>query len=78
MDKLTTALRNNVVVVTFKKVDGTVRKMRATTDTSRFIYESKTTGERKRNDTVTVLWDMDKGQWRSMRNDSLIEWQVEG
>jgi hypothetical protein len=24
-----------------------------------------------------VLWDMDKGQWRSMRNDSLIEWQVE-
>jgi len=50
--------------------------MRATTDTTRFSYESKTTGERKRNDNVTVMWDVDKAQWRSMRNDALVAWDV--
>ena len=78
MNKFTTALQTGVVVLTFRKKDGTVREMRATTDTSRFVYESKGNSDRKRNDAVTVLWDLDKGEWRSMRNDSLIDWRVEG
>ena len=73
---LRTALQNNICNVTFRKLDGTVRNMRATTDTTRFSYESKTTGERKRNDNVTVMWDVDKAQWRSMRNDTLISWDI--
>jgi len=75
-NELRIALQNNICNVTFYKIDGSVRNMRATTDTTRFSYESKTTGERKRNDNVTVMWDVDKAQWRSMRNDALVAWDV--
>ena len=77
VNALRAALQSNVCNVTFRKLDGTVRNMRATTDATRFSYESKTNVERKRNDNVCVMWDMDKQQWRSMRNDALIEWAVE-
>ena len=77
VDALRVALQSNVCNVTFRKLDGTLRNMRATIDATRFAYESKTNGERRRNDNVCVMWDMDKGQWRSMRNDALIAWEVE-
>ena len=75
---LRTALANNVCTVTFTKQNGELRVMRATTDSTRFVYVNKTDkSTRKRNDDVTVMWDCDKAQWRSMRNDTLLQWAIE-
>jgi hypothetical protein len=74
---LRAALANNVCIVYFTKQDGSIRRMRATTDATRFHYVHKTAGTRKRNEDVTLMWDMDKGAWRSMRNDAFIEWERE-
>lgn len=74
MDKLTAALQNGVVFVTFRKQDGTVREMTCTQQTSRINYVPKSTGERKRNDALLVVWDLSKSEWRSMRKDSVLDW----
>lgn len=75
VDDLKTALQENIVLVTFTKVDGTVRTMRATN--SEKFFERKLTGkERKKNENVTYLYDLDKGSWRSMKNDNLISWEI--
>jgi hypothetical protein len=71
---LINTLQNGVAFVTFRKQDGTVREMTCTLQATRINYENKTTGERKRNDNVLVVWDISKAQWRSMRNDSIICW----
>ena len=74
INALVNTLQNGVAFVTFYKRDNTVREMTCTLQTARISYENKTTGERKRNDDVLVVWDMGKQQWRSMRKDSIMCW----
>lgn len=73
MTELHNMLKTGPVQLSFVKRDGTIRTMRATLDHSLFSYEYRGS-DAKRNDGVTVLWDLDKGEWRSMRNDSLISY----
>lgn len=78
INALRAALANNICTVAFTKQNGELRVMRATTDSTRFVYENKTdSSTRKRNEDVTVMWDVDKAQWRSMRNDTLLQWAIE-
>lgn len=72
INALVNTLQNGVAFVTFYKKDNTVREMTCTQQATRINYENKTTGERKRNDNVLVVWDISKAQWRSIRNDSII------
>lgn len=75
ISKLREALSKNEVRVVFRKKDGSKREMRATTDPNRYHYEFKG-GPSRDGSGLTTLWDLDLSEWRSMRNDSLIEWAV--
>lgn len=60
------ALEKGVVVVTFKKVDGSIRTMRAGLREDVSGYDVKT-------DNFTVM-DEDKGDYRTFRASSIIDW----
>ena len=61
-------LKTNVMQITFKKVCGEERVMHCT------LHESKlpeTSNNKKINDEVLPVWDVDIGAWRSFRLDSI-------
>ena len=77
-------LRNNVLEVTFTKVNGEERQMRCTL-LPKFLPESyresleEQTSEKsfhRDNPDVIACWDVTKGGWRSFRIDSIIYTQV--
>lgn len=78
VSSLTSLLGSNAVKVTFTKVDGTVREMWCTRDPSLIPEQSQTqipasaTADRKVNESVLSVWDMEKEGWRSFRKDSII------
>lgn len=76
-------LQNGVVTVVFEKKDGTERTMRATLS-DMFVpqvlseYEGQEAKPHKQlNDSVQSVWDIDAGQWRSFRLDSVKKLMVE-
>jgi len=75
-EELMFALEDGVVNIEFSKSDGSVRKMRATLNTNLFAYKAANS-ERKKNENVLPVWDMDKAGWRSFRYNQLISWQPE-
>jgi|688.fasta_scaffold153900_1 hypothetical protein len=71
-------LRDNVVVVTFMKIDGTERKMRCTLQPE-YVPNAATNGKKLlgeggdggiNNNNVSV-WDIDASGWRSFRVESI-------
>ena len=61
-------LKTNVMQITFNKVCGEERVMHCT------LHESKlpeTSNNKKINDEVLPVWDVDIGAWRSFRLDSV-------
>jgi hypothetical protein len=77
-------LRQYVVEVTFKKVDGSPRVMRCTLAPQHLpksynesVEEQNNEKEfHQRNDNVIAAWDIQKGGWRSFRVDSVEYLQV--
>lgn len=70
-------LKEGVSLISFKKVDGTVRTMEATLDDAIIPPASKKDvlsqeKVRKVNEEVQVVWDADKSAWRSFRWDNLL------
>ena len=69
-------LKQNVIEVTFNKVNGTQRVMRCTLD-PRYIpvsVDSKHLDEqhaRKENENTIAVWDLHNNGWRSFRIDSV-------
>jgi hypothetical protein len=61
---------NPTTTVTFTKVDGSKRVMNCTLMEGH-IPVMESTSERKENKDVVVVFDLDKGQWRSFRVDSV-------
>jgi hypothetical protein len=60
------------VTVVFVKKDETTREMKCTTNSNLVIpYEKKT--ERKVNEEVCFVFDLEKQAWRSFRYDTLTE-----
>lgn len=77
-------LRENVLEVTFTKVDGSQRIMRCTLD-SRYLPPQITENHvrhideehlKKENLSTIAAWDVQNGGWRSFRIDSLHYVQV--
>ena len=83
-DTILNDLRNNVLDVSFKKVDGTTRLMRCTLMTEHLpksftenVEEQNQEKEfHQKNDNVIAAWDVQKGGWRSFRIDSVEYLQV--
>lgn len=72
-------LKEIEINLTFKKVNGEIRKMRCTLNEELIPEDKKSTGNSKRKspeDSIAVF-DLDKKDWRSFRYDSIIEFEGE-
>lgn len=66
-------LQQHEVTLTFKKADGELRVMRATTRSGTVpIYERKTDRPKKPSIETCAAYDLNKREWRSFRYDRLI------
>jgi WYL_2, Sm-like SH3 beta-barrel fold len=66
-------LQSSIVNVKFTKTDGSEREMKCTLmDDLIKPHEKKTDREKKINENVVSVWDVDKEGWRSFRFDSII------
>lgn len=69
---LSDALKTSNVFITFEKKDGSERKMLATLKSDLIpVYEKKTEREKKINESVLSVFDLEKEEWRSFRLDSV-------
>ena len=79
-DDMKATLLKNVCDVRFTKVDGTTRDMRCTLKEDLLpepvASDTEISRNRKPNDSVQVVWDLDKKAWRSFRIDSVLEMQL--
>ena len=76
MNILLDLLKNNIVNLTFKKVNGEERVMDCTLQGD-YIPESVNTSSVKKLNTETVsVWSVDDNGWRSFRKDSIINYEV--
>jgi hypothetical protein len=66
-------LSNKVGVVTFTKKDGNDRVMRCTLLESMIPSDKAPKGTGSVNDAVVPVFDLDLGEWRSFRIDSVKE-----
>lgn len=77
-EPLLKALSTSIVKLKFLKKDGTIREMRATTQTSYVEPLLKPADpnkpERKKNPNVQAVVDVDKNEFRSFTWDSLLSW----
>ena len=62
-------LQKNVMQITFNKVSGEERVMHCTLHET-FVPETGT-NNKKNNDEVLPVWDVDIGAWRSFRLDTI-------
>lgn len=72
--KVLEALRSGEALIEFEKADGSIRKLRGTLDLDNLIseeYHPKNEVERKKNQDVQNVFDLDKKEWRSFRWDKL-------
>lgn len=74
-EALKKALSEGIVCLSFKKKDGTIREMRATT-MARVVQPliKPDAGHRAPNAEVCAVVDVEKNEFRSFRWDSLISW----
>jgi hypothetical protein len=83
-DLILSDLRQHVIEVTFKKVDGSTRVMRCTlvpdhlpATFNESVEEQNQEKEfHQKNANVIAAWDVQKGGWRSFRVDSVEYLQV--
>jgi hypothetical protein len=66
-------LQSGIVNVKFTKTDGSERDMKCTL-MEHIVrpHEKKTDREKKINDNILSVWDVEKDSWRSFRYDSII------
>ena len=69
--KLRSAMKTRIVRFYFRKVDGTIREAFGTLKES-LIPAISTQGNRKKNDTVQVYYDTEKGEYRSFKIANLV------
>lgn len=67
-NRLRDELRDNILTVTFTKVNGEERVMNCTLISS---YLPETRSGSKSSDKVITVWDVDKNAWRAFRPDSV-------
>lgn len=72
--QLADALKNSVVMVQFKKADGSVRDMMCTL--LEHHIKIKTVSRNTMPRSVITVWDIEKEDWRSFKPDSVIKFEV--
>lgn len=77
-ESLKSILKQNVVTITFKKVDGTDRTMRCSLKEDLVpVYQAKDSSRKKpENDNLLPVWDLENNAFRSFRVDSLINYEI--
>ncbi len=75
MKELQELLRENIVTVKFKKVNGDERILNCTLK-GEYIPESSSEKQKKANDKIYSVWSIDDNGWRSFRKDSVISYAV--
>lgn len=75
--EIVTALQESVCSVTFVKADGTERVMECTLMEQHLPTRDNNLTKKKikRTPMNIVVWDMDKGDWRSFNIKNLIRWK---
>lgn len=74
-EQLKDQLRTGVTTITFTKVDGTERVMKATLDRSLLPEQmdvEEYISEKRQNEDVLAVWDVEKEGWRSFRLENVI------
>jgi hypothetical protein len=79
-NKLLEDLRNNVIEITFNKINGETRVMKATLMPKHMppSYNQKIEEQQeeknfhKQNPNTIAVWDIQKGGWRSFRIESVV------
>ena len=67
-------LHSGIVNIKFTKVDGSERVMKCTLAEGIVKpHEKKTDREKKVNENIVSVWDVEKEGWRSFRYDSILE-----
>lgn len=79
-DLLLKFLHENIVEVSFTKVDGTHRDMLCTLkpDLIPESYIDNTESKKQKSLETICVWDLDKEGWRSFRVDSIIGFNFKG
>lgn len=73
VDWLKGILHQQEVRITFLKTDGTKRVLKCTLKEGVVVPHTKTTDrEKKQNEDVMAVWDVEKNAWRSFRLDSVL------
>jgi hypothetical protein len=71
IEELKELLRNNIVTVSFKKKDGSIREMLCTT-MSEYLPEFNGASTTSSSfDNILTVWDLEKNAWRSFKYDSI-------
>ena len=73
------SLKSNIMVVTFRKVNGDIRDLTCTLQPEYWPVATKstaTTRSRVANDEVICVWDLVDEAWKSFRVDSVIKFVV--
>ena len=77
---IVSTLKTSICDVKFTKVNGEERLMRCTLKEDLLpepvASDTEINRNRKPNDSVQVVWDLDKKAWRSFRIDSVLEMQL--
>jgi hypothetical protein len=73
-----TILQENICLVQFRKVDGSIRNMRCTLQ-EKLLPEvtSTSTNTRAANESAVAVFDLDKQAWRSFRKSDVISFETE-
>lgn len=69
---------NNIINLTFKKVDGTERTMKCTLKPTLLpLIEKKDSLKKKQeNENVLPVWNLDENAFRSFRIDSVLRYEI--
>ena len=66
-------LKTSICQVVFLKKDGSERVMNCTLLESHIPEPDENAKPRKYSQEILPVWDIDKGEWRSFRLDSVLE-----
>jgi len=72
IENLVTALKNGVVTLKFRKVNGDIRIMKCTMSPSLIPNFKESVSGRKTPLNSVSVWDLEKKDWRAFRTDSVI------
>ena len=78
-DEIMLNLREGKCIVTFEKVNGELRKMLCTLDSTLIPMEETEVGEKRTkvaNPDVVPVYDLESNGWRSFRWNSVKEFQL--